>query len=156
MKNRVQKAWAKSDASTYSTNPIPETDKMTFRPQLIQVLTIASPSTRVQFVSTLNKILSVDYPAKWPEFADLTLNLLHSGQITEVYAGLAMFLELTKIYRWKTGDNRVGLEAVVTNLFPVALQIAGRLLVDPNIAAATMLVQILKAYKSAIAVSSQY
>jgi hypothetical protein len=46
----------------------------------------------------------------------------------------------------------VGLEAVVTNLFPVALQIAGKLLVDPNIAAATMLVQILKAYKSAIAV----
>jgi len=46
----------------------------------------------------------------------------------------------------------VGLEAVVTNLFPVALQIAGKLLVDPNLAAATMLVQILKAYKSAIAV----
>ena len=64
-----------------------------------------------------------------------------------------MFLELTKIYRWKTGDNRLGLEGVVTNLFPVALGIADKLLVDPNLAAATMLVQILKAYKSAIAVS---
>ena len=64
-----------------------------------------------------------------------------------------MFLELTKIYRWKTGDNRVGLEAVVTNLFPVALQIAGKLLADANVEAATMLVLILKAYKSAIAVT---
>jgi len=153
MKNRVQKAWLKSDAGTYSTNPIPDTDKMTFRPQLVQVLTVAAPATRVQFVSILNKILTADYPAKWPEYADLTLNLLHSGQIGEVYAGLNMFLELTKIYRWKTGDNRVGLEAVVTNLFPVALQIAGKLLADANVEAATMLVLILKAYKSAIAVT---
>lgn len=152
MKNRVSKGWSKSNAETYGTNPIPETDKMTFRPHLIQVLTVASPTTRVQFTSILSKILRSDYPNDWPEFHDLTLNLLHSNQISEVYSGLIMFLELTKLFRWKSGENRVGLESIVMNIFPVALEIANRLLVDSSLEAGTMLVLILKAYKSVIAV----
>lgn len=152
MKNRVSKAWSKDNAETYNTNQITKADKELFRPYLIQVLIVASPTIRVQFTAILSKILASDYPTRWPEFQDLTLGLLQSGNINEVYAGLTMLLELTKIYRWKSGDNRSGLEAVVTNIFPVILQIAGKLLVDPNIAAATMLVLILKTYKSAIAV----
>src|SRR5436305_10745895 len=113
MKNRVNKAWSKSNAETNQTNQISDTDKMTFRPLLIQALTIASPTIRVQFNAILSKILIADYPNEWPEFHDLTLNLLHSGQVTEVYAGLTMLLELTKIYRWRTGENRAGLEYVI-------------------------------------------
>jgi len=152
MKNRVSKAWFKDTAESYNTNPISDTDKSLFRPQLIQALVVASPAIRVQYTSILNKIIATDYPNNWPEFYDLTLNLLQSGRIGEVYAGLTMLLELTKVYRWKTADHRAGLDSVVTNIFPVALQIAEKLLLDPNVAAATMLVLILKAYKSAIAV----
>jgi importin-7 len=152
MKNRVGKAWSQSNAESYNTGMIPETDKMTFRPYLIQALAIASPALRAQFTSVLHKILACDYPDQWPEFHDLTLNLLHSNQISEVYAGLSMLLELTKIYRWKSGDGRAGLESVVTNIFPVALQIANRLLLESSSEAGTMLVLVLKAYKSAIAV----
>ena len=107
---------------------------------------------RVQYTDILSKILQSDYPSQWPEFQDLTLSLLQSVNINEVYAGLTMLFELTRVYRWKSGDSRLGLEGVVTTVFPVALQIAGKLLVDPNVAAGTMLVLILKAYKSAIAV----
>lgn len=152
MKNRVSKGWSKANAEVHGTNPIQENDKRTFRPHLIQVLTVASPTTRVQFTSILSKILKTDYPGDWPEFFDLTLNLLHSNQVAEVYSGLTMFLELTKLFRWKSGDNRVGLEAIVINIFPVALGIANKLLVDSNLAAGAMLVLILKAYKSTIAV----
>jgi importin-7 len=152
MKNRVSKAWSKDNAETYNTNRIPEVDRNLFRPQLIQALVIASPATRVQFTSMLNRILAVDYPNKWPEYHDLTLTLLQSSQIAEVYAGLTMLLELTKVYRWKTADHRAGLDSVVSNIFPVALQIANKLLADPSVGAATMLVLILKSYKSAIAV----
>src|SRR5271170_7707621 len=94
MKNRVTKAWSKSSAETNQINQISETDKVNFRPHLIQGLTVASPTIRVQFTSILSKILIADYPNEWPEFHDLTLNLLHSGQISEVYAGLTMLLEL--------------------------------------------------------------
>lgn len=80
------------------------------------------------------------------------MNLLQSSQVQEVYAGLTMLHELTKIYRWKSGDGRAGLEAVVTNMFPVALQIANRLVMDPSTASGTMVVLVLKSYKSAIAV----
>lgn len=125
---------------------------MTFRPYLIQALAAASPTIRVQFTSILHKILVCDYPEQWPEFHDLTLNLLHSNQINEVYAGLSMLLELTKIYRWKSGDGRTGLEFVVGNIFPIALQIANRLILESSSEAGTMLVLILKSYKSAIAV----
>ena len=102
----------------------------------------------------MSKILQSDYPSEWPEFQDLILSLLQSGNINEVYAGLTMLLELSKIYRWKSGDSRAGLDSVVNSIFPAALEIAGKLLVDPNAAAGTMLVLILKAYKSAIAVGS--
>jgi importin-7 len=153
MKNRVNKAWGKDSLEVYNTNQISDTDKSLFRPQLIQALVVASPALRAQYTSILNKMIATDYPNNWPEFYDLTLNLLQSGRIGEVYAGLMMLLELTKVYRWKTADHRAGLDSVVSNIFPVALQIAGKLLLDPNVGAATMLVLILKAYKSAIAVS---
>lgn len=152
MKNRVNKAWPKDSLEIYNTDQISDTDKSLFRPQLIQALVIASPALRAQYTSILNKMIATDYPNNWPEFYDLTLNLLQSGRIGEVYAGLTMLLELTKVYRWKTADHRAGLDSVVTNIFPVALQIATKLLLDPNLEAATMLVLILKAYKSAIAV----
>jgi importin-7 len=155
MKNRVHKGWSKATAESYQTNPILETDKMTFRPQLIQVLTVASPATRVQFTSMLSKIIRSDYPNDWPEFTDLTLNLLHSNQISEVYSGLTMLNELTKLYRWKSGDNRIGLDAVIINVFPVALQIAGKLLAESTVVAGAMLVHILKSYKAAIAVPTE-
>lgn len=154
MKNRVSKAWSKENAETYQTNQIFETDKMTFRPHLIQVLVVASPAIRVQFTAMLAKILESDYPNDWPEFHDLTLNLLQSGQIDQVYAGLTMLLELTKIYRWKSGDGRSGLDSIVTNIFPIALQIAGKLINEMTLGAGTMLVLILKAYRSAIAVTA--
>jgi importin-7 len=80
------------------------------------------------------------------------MGLLQSGHLDEVYAGLTMLLETCKIYRWKSGDGRAGLDQIITTAFPVALQIANRLLADPSPAAATMLVLILKAYKCAIAV----
>jgi hypothetical protein len=155
MKNRVGKAWSQMNSETYHTNPIITADKNLFRPLLIQALVVATPTIRVQYTDMLSKILQSDYPAQWPEFQDLTLSLLQSGDINQVYAGLSMLFELTKVYRWKSGDSRMGLEGVVSVLFPVALQIAGKLLVDPNVAAGTMLVLILKAYKSAIAVSSK-
>ena len=152
IKNRVSKAWSKDNAETYQTAQISDVEKVTFRPQIIQILVVASPTIRAQFTAILNKILASDYPAKWPEFCDLTLGLLQSGQVAEVFAGLTMLLEMTKVYRWKAKESRAGLDHVINTAFPVALQIANRLLADPSVAAATMLVLILKAYKCAIAV----
>ena len=155
MKNRVSKAWSKLNAESNNTNPISDSDKAIFRPSLVHILAIASPAIRAQFTSMLSKILIVDYPAQWPEFQDLLMSYLHSHDVGQVYAGLTMFLELTKIYRWKSGDNRAGLDGVVGTVFPVALGIANRLVGESGVAAGTMLVLILKAYKSAIAVSPQ-
>jgi hypothetical protein len=148
----VSKAWSKDSAETYQTIQISDIDKVEFRPRLVQVLVVASPHIHVQFTAILNKILASDFPKNWPEFAELTMGFLQSRQLEEVYAGLTMLLEMTKIYRWKSGDSRAGLDSVIGSAFPVALQIANGLLNDPNPTAATMLVFILKAYKCAIAV----
>jgi importin-7 len=148
----VTKAWSKTNAEVYNTNPVPEQDKLAFRQQLVDLLTVASTTLRAQFTAILSKILISDYPEKWPEFQQLVLSYLHSANIAEVYTGLSLFLELTKIYRWKAGDSRLGLASVVTNIFPVALQIANKLLLDPSLEAVSMIVLILKSYKSAIAV----
>jgi importin-7 len=155
MKNRVSHAWSKSSAESYNTNPIPKTEKDTFRPLLIQVLIVATPAIRSQFMAILSKVLTADYPSEWPEFYDVMHNLLQSGEINQVYAGLTCFHELCKVFRWKSGENRAGLQNVVQNVFPVALQIANKLFLDSSVESGTMLVLILKAYKSAIAVSSR-
>jgi importin-7 len=152
MKYRINKAWGDANAEANSTIPIPAHDKAIFRLSLIQCLVGASPSLRAQFTAILSRILTTDYPGEWPEFTDLMMSYLHSHDVGQVYVGLSMLLELTKIYRWKSGDNRAGLEAIVVNVFPVALNIATRLVAETAATAGTMLVLVLKAYKSAIAV----
>jgi hypothetical protein len=152
MKYRISKAWGDANAEANSTIPISAHDKAIFRPSLIQCLVGASPSLRAQFTAILSRILTTDYPGEWPEFTDLMMSYLLSNDVGQVYVGLSMLLELTKIYRWKSGDNRAGLEAIVVNVFPVALNIATRLVAETAATAGTMLVLILKAYKSAIAV----
>lgn len=98
----------------------------------------------------LQKILHCDFPKQWPEFVDITINLLHSQDVSSVFAGLQCMLAICRTYRFKLGDSREDFDKIVEATFPQLLNIGNSLVNETNMQAGEMLRTVLKAYKHAI------
>jgi hypothetical protein len=104
LKNRISKGW--SPAEEYSqAKPIPEEEKTSFRNRLVPILVASPPQVRLQIIPTLQKILAYDFPSKWPDFLDITVQLLNAGDISSVFAGVQCLLAICKIYRARTAPT---------------------------------------------------
>lgn len=149
LKNRVTKGW--SPAEEYSqAKPIPEDEKVSFRNRLVPILAASQPQVRVQLIPTLQKILAYDFPQKWPDFLDITLQLLNSGEVASVFAGVQCLLAICKIYRFKSGENRADFDKIVALSFPLLLNIGNSLANETSLEAGEILRTVLKVYKHAI------
>ena len=95
---------------------------------------------RLQLIPTLQKILAYDFPAKWPDFLDITVQLLNAGNIESVFAGVQCLLAICKIYRFKSGAMS----------FPQLLNIGNSLAGETSLEAGEILRTVLKVYKHAI------
>ena len=152
LKNRVSKGW--SPAEEYSqAKPIPEEEKASFRDRIVPVLVASPPQIRLQLIPTLQKILAYDFPAKWPNFLDITIQLLNAGDIASVFAGVQCLLAICKIYRFKSGENRADFDRIVALSFPQLLNIGNSLAGETSLEAGEILRTVLKVYKHAIYVS---
>jgi hypothetical protein len=148
----VSKGW--SPAEDFSTaTPIPEEEKDSFRNRLVPVLATAPPLVRAQLIPALQKILANDFPQKWPNFLDITLQLLNGQDAQSVFAGVQCLLAICKIYRFKSGETRSEFDKIVALSFPQLLNIGNSLVNDTSIEAGEMLRTLLKVYKHAIYVS---
>jgi hypothetical protein len=153
LKNRVSKGW--SPAEEYSQAvPIPEEEKASFRARLVPVLVASPPQVRQLLIPTLQKILAFDFPANWPDFLDITIQLLNAGDIQSVFAGVQCLLAICKIYRFKSGENRADFDKIVAMSFPQLLNIGNSLAGETSIEAGEILRTVLKVYKHAIYVSA--
>lgn len=56
-------------------------------------------SYRVQLTSSLNTILSNDFPDQWPNFVNEVQGLLTSQDPRMVYVGLLSLREVVKVYQ---------------------------------------------------------
>jgi hypothetical protein len=149
LKNRVSKGW--SPAEEYSqAKPIPEEEKTSFRDRLVPVLVASPPQIRLQLIPTLQKILAYDFPSKWPNFLDITIQLLNAGDIASVFAGVQCLLAICKIYRFKSGENRADFDKIVAMSFPQLLNIGNSLAGETSLEAGEILRTVLKVYKHAI------
>jgi|TARA_R110002003_G_scaffold39_9_gene2485 hypothetical protein len=149
LKNRVSKGW--SPAEEYSqAKPIPEEEKTSFRNRLVPVLVASPPQVRLQLIPTLQKILAYDFPQKWPNFLDITIQLLNAGDIASVFAGVQCLLAICKIYRFKSGENRADFDKIVGLSFPQLLNIGNSLANETSLEAGEILRTVLKVYKHAI------
>jgi hypothetical protein len=149
LKNRISKGW--SPAEEYSQAiPIPEEEKAAFRSRLVPVLVASPPQVRLQLIPTLQKILAYDFPAKWPDFLDITIQLLNAGNIESVFAGVQCLLAICKIYRFKSGENRADFDKIVAMSFPQLLNIGNSLAGETSLEAGEILRTVLKVYKHAI------
>jgi len=103
----------------------------------------------------IGKVLHYDFPERWPSYMDITLQLLNSGDIQSVFAGVQCLLSLTRVYRFKRETSKQDeMERVAQATFPIILAIGTRLVDETSTDAGDMLKMIIKTYKHATYVSS--
>ncbi|KAF2097936.1 ARM repeat-containing protein [Rhizodiscina lignyota] len=149
LKNRITKGWAPVEDHTQA-KPIPEDERPGLRSRLIPTLVVSPPQIRVQLIPTLHKILSYDFPQRWPDFLDITMQLLRSQDAGSVFAGVQCLLAICKVYRFKAGETRTEFDRVVAVSFPQLLDIGNRLVPETSLEAGEILRMVMKVYKHAI------
>ena len=149
LKNRITRGWSPVEDHTQA-KPIPEDEKAAFRHRLVPILAASPPQVRAQLIPTLQKILSYDFPVRWPDFLDITVQLLSANDAGSVFAGVQCLLAMCRVYRFKAGDVRGDFDKVVSVTFPLLLNIGNRLVPETSIDAGEILRTVMKAYKHAI------
>ena len=149
LKNRVNRGWATGEDYP-NHKPIPEGEKLSFRNRLLPVLASSPPQIRSQLIPILQKILQYDFPSKWPDFMDITIQLLNTPDASSVIAGLQCMLAICRTYRFKAGENREDFNRIVQVSFDQLLTIGTGLLNETNLEAGEMLRLVIKTYKHAI------
>lgn len=133
---------------------IPDEEKTSLRNRLLPILASSVSQVRSQLIPILQKILQHDFPATWPNFMDITLQLLNTNNASSVLSGLHCMLAICRVYRFKGGDSREDFNQIVQMSFPQMLAIGTRLVDETSLDAWEMLRIVMKAYKHAIYVST--
>ncbi|KAI4155249.1 MAG: hypothetical protein L6R39_001282 [Caloplaca ligustica] len=148
LKNRVSRGWTADEHQQHK--PIALDEKADLRNRILPILASSPSQVRAQLIPVLQKILQSDFPAEWPNFMDITMQLLNAGDARSVFAGLHCILAICRIYRFKSGDNREDFNRIVDVSFPQLLAIGNKLLQESSPEAWEMLRIVLKTYKHAI------
>ena len=148
LKNRVSRGWPTENTPH---TPIPEAERKPFRDRLLPALAVVPSQIRAQIVPILQTILQNDFPTKWPEYMDITMQLLSAQDASSVFAGLQCLLAVCRTYRYRAGEaDRGNLDQVVEISFARLLAIGNSLVDETNPEAGEMLRIVVKCYKHAI------
>jgi importin-7 len=149
LKNRITRGWPPQEDNPLHKS-IPEPERKPFRDRLLPILVTSPPPIRAQLVPILQTILQHDFPAKWPEFISITLQLINTQDAASVSAGLHCLLAVCRTYRFKAGEERANLDKVVTVAFPSILSLGSKLVNETSLEAGEMLRIVVKCYKHAV------
>ena len=149
LKNRVHRGWNTTD-DTPLQKPIPDNEKLDFRNRLLPTLASSPSQIRSQLIPILQKLLQYDFPVQWPDFMDITMQLLNTNDANSVFAGLQCVLAISRTYRFKAGENRDDFNQIVSLSFNQLLTIGTKLVDETSLEAMEMLRIVIKAYKHAI------
>lgn len=152
LKNRVSRGWTAGE-DHQQHKPIAQDEKADLRNRILPILASSPSQIRAQLIPVLRDILRHDFPAEWPNFLDITMQLLSAGDASSVFAGLHFLLAICRIYLFKSSDNREDFNRIVEASFPQLLAIGGKLREESSPEAWEMLRIVLKTYKHAIYVS---
>ncbi|KAK9381319.1 armadillo-type protein [Kockiozyma suomiensis] len=147
LKNKVIKNW---ELKEYTSSAISEEEKPAFRDRLIPAIISAPPQTQQHLIQILNRVITYDYPAKWPTFLEHMMQLLHSQNVQHIHTGLICLSEVTDAYRWRNHEARQQLEPVLDGAFSRAVQIGTNIINENSAIAGDMIRLIMKSYRSAI------
>ncbi|KAK7203628.1 putative nonsense-mediated mRNA decay protein [Myxozyma melibiosi] len=147
LKNKVIKNW---EFKELKTSAIAEDEKPGFRERLIPAIISAPPQTQQHLIQILNRVITYDYPAKWPTFLDHMMQLLHSQDVKHIHTGLICLSEVSNAFRWRNHEARLQLDPVLEGAFPRAVEIGRSILEENSVIAGDMMRLIMKSYRSAI------
>lgn len=147
LKHRVSRGWATENTPH---QPILEPERKPFRDRLLPILSNSAPQIRAQLVPVLQTVLQYDFPSKWPELVDISLQSLNTQDASSVYAGLQALLAICRTYRYRAGEERENLNKVVSVTFPTLLGIGNKLVHESSLEAGEMLRIVVKCYKHAV------
>ncbi|KAI9802910.1 MAG: hypothetical protein M1825_002141 [Sarcosagium campestre] len=148
LKNRVTRGWQPGEDYPQYT-PIPEEQKAGFRNRLLPILAASQPQIRQQLIPILQKVLHYDFPEKWPDFMEITMQLLNTNDANSVFAGLQCLLAICRVYRFKSASSRSDFDKIVALSFPRLLAIGTNLVDETGVEAAEMLRIVTKSFKHA-------
>ena len=149
LKNRISRGWAPQDENPLHRS-ILDAERKPLRDRLLPTLVSSPSQVRAQIVPILQTILQYDFPSKWPEYMDITLQLLNTQEAASLSAGLQCALAVCRTYRFKAGEERKTLDNIVATSFPAILSLGSRLVNETSPEAAEMLHMVVKCYKHAI------
>jgi importin-7 len=149
LKNRITRGWPPQEENVLHKS-IPDNERTPFRNRLLPMIAASPPLIRGQLLPILQTILNHDFPAKWPDFMDVTLQLLSTNNAGNVLAGLQCMLSICRTYRFKAGETRAELDKIVTVSFPPLLDLGNKLVEEDSAEAGEMLRYVVKCYKHAI------
>ena len=156
LKNRVSRGWAPQEEN-HVHKSIPDDERPPLRQRIIPILASSPNVIRSQFIPILQTVLAHDFPDKWPNFLDVTLQLLNTQDAQSIFAGLQCLLAICRTYRFKVAeDSRSDLDKIVSVSFPILLTLGNKLNAEESLEAAEMLRIVVKCYKHTIYVSGDY
>lgn len=154
LKNRITRGWPPQEENVIHKS-IPDGERGPFRDRLLPVMATSQPLVRGQLIPILQTILNHDFPAKWPTFMDVTLQLLSTSDAASVLAGLQCLLSICRSYRFKAGESRTDLDKIIPVAFPPILNLGNKLVQEDSDEAGEMLRLVIKCYKHAIYASTE-
>lgn len=149
LKNKISRGWAPQDENPIHKS-IPEPERKPFRDRILPTLAASPAQIRAQIVPMLQTILQYDFGPKWPEYMDITLQLLNTSEVSSVSAGLQCLLAVCRCYRFKAGEERENLDKIVSAAFGTILGLGSKLVNETSPEAGEMLHMVVKCYKHAI------
>ena len=124
-KNLINKGWGKEDEPQGGF--IGESDKLVVKQNILQALVRAPPLVRAQLAECIKSVAYVDYPERWPSLLGDIYNATSGADVATLYGGLTALRVLARKYEFKSQPDREPLNEIVNVMFPVLVQVMGKL-----------------------------
>lgn len=104
-KNLIRRAWQNVHTTTNDTKAslLPDEDRDYVRAHIVPALISADNRIQAQLLEALKRIISADFPIRFPFLIDQIMTRLSSDQPSVVYAALVALRALAKVYEIKIG-----------------------------------------------------
>jgi hypothetical protein len=145
-KNRIRRGW---DNHTPNFVGISESDKEFIKQNIIEALSKVPQIIRTQLTSSINIVITNDFPEKWVQLVPNLTALLSSTEYQHNYIGILVLNEIVRIYQFKK-DDREPLIQIVEHIYPLTLKIAQNAANNNTIEAAEIIKLIFKIYSASI------
>ncbi|GMM58744.1 Sxm1 protein [Maudiozyma humilis] len=149
-KNKVQRSWVnyETNSTHVEADDITPDEQQLIRENLIQIIVenVDNNHIRPHLTEALSTIL-MRYKT-W-DLTSVVKDLLESGKQEYTYSGLLILFEICKVHRYDMCDNRVMIDTLIANIFPIIENMLSGLVNETDYKSSEFLYLILKFFKYA-------